>query len=146
MNNDERFEWGAVDYNSWVLYREGGSYEPGAAHCHNFRTFHGVGATCLRFTDFEKWMLETQGDGYLKMISDNVAYDWQFINHYLHRFLGSNVLGHSARRIGGFAAGLERNFWAPQKWKNLRITKHDHHPVHDALGNVEAYYALVKPL
>lgn len=26
-----------------------------------------------------------------------------------------------------------------QEWKRLRITKHDHHPVNDAMGNVEAF-------
>jgi hypothetical protein len=30
-----------------------------------------------------------------------------------------------------------------QKWKRLRRTKHDHHPVHDALGNAEALIRLL---
>lgn len=29
------------------------------------------------------------------------------------------------------------------KWKRLRRTKHDHHPVHDALGNAEALIRLL---
>jgi hypothetical protein len=28
------------------------------------------------------------------------------------------------------------------KWKRLRRTKHNHHPVHDALGNAEALIRL----
>jgi hypothetical protein len=42
------------------------------------------------------------------------------------------------RRIADFYAGLVGDFRSTQRWKRLRRTKHDHHPVHDALGNAEA--------
>lgn len=32
----------------------------------------------------------------------------------------------------------DRDFRSTQKWKRLRRTRHDHNPVHDALGNAEA--------
>jgi hypothetical protein len=54
-----------------------------------------------------------------------------------------NPFGHSARRIGDFYAGLLGDFQSTQKWKRLRRTKHDHHPVHDALGNAEALIRLL---
>jgi hypothetical protein len=41
-------------------------------------------------------------------------------------------------RIADFYAGLVGDFRSTQKWKRLRQAKHDHHPVHDALGNAEA--------
>jgi hypothetical protein len=44
----------------------------------------------------------------------------------------------TGRRISDFYAGLVGDFRSTQKWKRLRRTKHDHHPVHDALGNAEA--------
>lgn len=132
LNNHEKFEWGAVDFSSWQKDPQ------------NPRTFHGVGATTANFMSFEQWIRQSGHDGdTFKMVSDNVAYDWQFINYYLHAFLKRNILGHSARRIGDFAAGLAGDFYAPQIWKELRRTKHDHHPVHDALGNVEAFAALL---
>ena len=35
--------------------------------------------------------------------------------------------------------GLTGSFANTQAWKRLRVTPHDHHPVHDAQGNVEAF-------
>ena len=36
------------------------------------------------------------------------------------------------------------SFTDASSWKRLRITKHDHHPVHDAMGNLEAFERLLK--
>jgi hypothetical protein len=36
------------------------------------------------------------------------------------------------------------DFRAASKWKKLRITKHDHNPVNDAMGNVEAFERILK--
>jgi len=68
-------------------------------------------------------------------ISDNPAYDWQFINYYFHYYLGKNPFGFSARRIGDLYCGMVKDSFA--KWKHLRKTKHDHNPVNDAKGNAE---------
>src|SRR5215475_3319197 len=43
----------------------------------------------LAMEKFEKW-LETHSKGHPVFVSDNVAFDWQFINYYFHRFLGRN--------------------------------------------------------
>ena len=80
-----------------------------------------------------------RGKGGLVFISDNVAYDWQWINFYFWRYFGMNPFGHSGRRIGDFYAGLTGDFRNTQRWKRLRKTKHDHNPVMDAMGNVEAF-------
>ena len=72
------------------------------------------------------------------LISDNPAFDWQFINYYFHKFLGDNPFGFSARRIGDIYSGLGQNFYIANKWKSLRKTTHDHNPVNDAIGNAEA--------
>ena len=61
-----------------------------------------------------------------------------------YAFAGANPFGHSGRRIGDFYAGLVGDFQKTQNWKRLRRTKHDHHPVHDALGNAEALVRLLK--
>lgn len=122
LNDAKRFEWGAVEYESR-------------------KTFHAVGATLENFRLFEAW-LHQFGD--VKFVSDNPAYDWQFINYYFHYFLTRNPFGHSARRIGDYYAGLVGNFRAKQNWKRLRVTKHTHHPVDDAMGNVEAFERIEK--
>ena len=65
------------------------------------------------------------------------------IDFYFWRYFGENPFGHSGRRIADFYAGLVGDFRSTQKWKRLRRTKHDHHPVHDALGNAEALIRLL---
>lgn len=94
------------------------------------------------FLNFEKWLSEFVGDK-PKFVSDNPAFDWQWINDSFWRTLGRNPFGYSARRIGDFYAGLIGDFTDASSWKRLRVTKHDHHPVHDALGNLEAFERLL---
>ncbi len=72
-------------------------------------------------------------------ISDNVAYDWQWIAGMFDKAGLPNPFGHSGRRISDFWAGLNNNFGETQSWKRFRKTKHDHNPVNDAMGNVEAF-------
>lgn len=71
-------------------------------------------------------------------MSDNPAFDWQWINYYSHLYMNSNPFGHSARRIGDFYAGLNKKFTNTNGWKKHKITKHTHHPLDDAKGNAEA--------
>jgi DNA polymerase III epsilon subunit-like protein len=96
---------------------------------------------------FEDW-LEDQCEDYigarLVFVSDNVAFDWQWINYEFDKHLGFNPFGHSGRRISDFFAGLNNNWRMTQAWKKWRVTKHDHMPVHDALGNVEAFKRIVQ--
>lgn len=92
------------------------------------------------FEDFAKWL--SQFKGRPTFVSDNPAYDWQWINDGFHRHLGQNPFGFSARRISDYYAGLVGDFSSTQKWKRLRVTVHDHNPVNDAMGNVEAFHAL----
>lgn len=134
LNDDFKFEWGAVEFRTR-------------------RTFHCQGATSLNFLEFKEWLKEFKGRPIF--VSDNPAYDWQFINYYFHRFgeehekgwaqnCSCNPFGHSARRIGDFYAGLRGDFYTSQDWKKLRVTDHDHNPVNDAMGNVEAFQRLLE--
>lgn len=118
FNDETLFEFGSVDYKTKL-------------------SFHGHGATKETFENFSQWL--NQFPGKLIFVSDNPAYDWQFINFYFQKFLGRNPFGYSARRISDFYAGIKGDFFDSQNWKKWRITKHDHNPVHDVLGNVEAF-------
>ena len=89
------------------------------------------------FIEFEKWLKQFEGNPIF--VSDNPAYDWQWINYWFWHTIKRNPFGHSARRIGDYAAGRCKNFRNASKWKRLRITKHTHNPVEDALGNCEAF-------
>lgn len=98
------------------------------------------------FLKFETWLSQLQPLQPLKQrpifVSDNPAYDWQWINYMFHLHVGRNPFGFSARRIGDYYAGLQGDFSQTQDWKKLRKTTHDHNPVNDAMGNVEAFAAL----
>ena len=82
LNDPVGFEFGAVAYPSR-------------------QTFHGTGATKETFEDFDKWISSVIEKGFRPLfVSDNPAYDWQFINYYFHLFLGKT---RSATRHEGSA-------------------------------------------
>jgi hypothetical protein len=157
--NDSRFSLVFVDCEaSGPCPGKGELTEFGAVEYRTRETFHGIliesvprednphlsEVTGRRFDPvvvfeaFESWLTEVC-EARPIFISDNPAFDWQWINYGFHHALGRNPLGHSGRRISDFYAGLVGEFWNSQAWKRLRITPHDHNPVHDALGNVEAF-------
>ena len=88
------------------------------------------------------WLKEVSKDRPV-MVSDNPAFDFMWIADFFLRVLGHNPFGHSARRISDFYAGLCGDFHKTQQWKRFRITKHNHNPVHDCQGNVEAFARLL---
>jgi DNA polymerase III epsilon subunit-like protein len=89
---------------------------------------------------FKIWINENT-KGHPVFVSDNLAFDWQWINYYFHSYVvnekgeSMNPFGFSGRRIGDMYCGLVGDAYA--KWKHLRQTKHTHHPVDDAKGNAE---------
>jgi len=83
--------------------------------------------------NFAEWVI-TRSDGNPVFVSDNPAFDWQFVNYYFHRYLGGNPFGHSARRIGDFYAGLHQNWHLASKWGHLCKTPHTHNALDDARG------------
>jgi hypothetical protein len=78
--------------------------------------------------NFAGW-LEKNSIGRPICVSDNPAFDWQFINYYFHRFLGKNPSGFSARRIGDLNSGLVRDASKASERKKYRVTAHTHNPV-----------------
>lgn len=75
-----------------------------------------------------------------QFIADNNGFDWQFINYYFHKYLGSNPFGFSSQNLGSLFKGFNKDMFS--RWKHLRKTKHTHHPVMDAKGNAEALLTL----
>lgn len=84
--------------------------------------------------NFKNWIEKTTV-GRPIFITDNLAYDWQFINYYFHYFINENPFSYSGRRIGDLFCGLKKD--AHVKWKHLRKTLHDHNPINDAKANAE---------
>lgn len=85
------------------------------------------------------WLREVCGKDRPIFVSDNPAYDFMWIAGMFDEAGYENPFGHSARRISDFWAGLNHNWSDTQSWKRFRRTKHDHDPVNDAMGNVEAF-------
>ena len=90
---------------------------------------------------FDRWV-QKNSTGKPMFISDNSGFDWQYINWYFHHFLGANPFGHSSTNLGSFYKGVVRNVF--QNFKHLRITKHTHDPVDDAMGNAEAFLEIIR--
>jgi hypothetical protein len=103
-------------------------------------TFHGTDCSLATFAAFRGWLRNVEAPTF---ISDNPAYDWQWISFYFWKYFGENPFGFSARRIGDFYAGLVGDFSKANDWKRLRVTKHTHMPVDDAMGNYEAFQRML---
>ncbi len=90
-------EFGAVDVNA---LRDG-----------RMETFHGTDCSEDTFRRFREWLDPRMP---VVFVSDNPAYDFQWINFYFWRYLGQNPFGHSGRRIADFYAGLVGDFRSTQ--------------------------------
>lgn len=90
-------------------------------------------------SDFKTWLYynaRVQKGFHPVFISDNPGFDWQFVNYYFFKYLGTNPFGHSSRDLGSLYKGFVKD-WS-KNFKHLRKTKHDHSALNDALGNAEA--------
>jgi hypothetical protein len=88
--------------------------------------------------NFAKW-IEENSIGRPIFVSDNLAYDWQWINWYFHYYTGDNPFGFSGRRIGDLYCGMKMDSGLNAEWKRKYVkTPHDHNPVNDAIGHAEA--------
>ncbi len=122
------------------------TYNPDALAISGFsRQQHESFETPVRvMPHFQKWILDNSV-GKPTFISDNPAFDWQFMNYYFHTYCGSNPFGFSARRIGDLYCGMKMDAGLNSEWKRLlRKTRHTHNPVDDAMGNAEALLAMKK--
>ncbi len=94
------------------------------------------GSPITAMSDFNDWILSVNVGTRPVFLSDNLAFDWQWITYYFHKFVGENPFGYTGRRIGDLWCGLQKNAYANWKW--MRKTHHDHNPLNDAMGNAEA--------
>lgn len=93
--------------------------------------------------DLIKWLEEVCEGGRPVFVSDNPAYDFMWIAGMYDTVSYTNPFGHSGRRISDYYAGLKQDWRNTQGWKKYRETVHDHNPVNDSMGNVEAFRKLM---
>lgn len=113
------------EYNAQALAISGHSRE-------DHRKFQHANQT---MRSFKQWVQKVSV-GNPMFISDNNGYDWQWINYYFSNYKLINPFGHSSTNLGSLYKGLVTDMF--QNFKHLRVTKHTHHPVDDAIGNAEA--------
>ncbi len=79
----------------------------------------------------------------------NAPFDWSFINHYFHRYLGHNPFGHSALDMKALYMGLtgvswnETYFEAQARHFGLDIVL-THHALQDALDQARLFRCLLQ--
>lgn len=101
---------------------------------------------CLHFNDPEDAMLSffawlqqiNPKEERLFFVSDNPAFDWQFVNYYFWDYVGANPFGYSATNLGSLYKGMVKDMF--KNFKHLRKTKHTHNALDDAMGNAEALW------
>lgn len=93
---------------------------------------------------FTGWLNTVSKGRRITFVSDNPAYDFMWIAGMFDRADMDNPFGHSGRRLADFWAGLNNDWTQTQKWKRFRVTPHNHNPVNDAMGNVEAFARLLE--
>ena len=118
---------------------DGALTEFGAVHYQTRDTFHGrlfegtpdpanpavsivgerVATDAEVAASFAAWLHGHLGNRRPVFVSDNPAYDWQWIAGMFDRAGMDNPFGHSARRISDFWAGLNRDWSDTQSWKRL---------------------------
>mgnify|MGYP006300223309 FL=1 len=94
-------------------------------------------------TEFDKW-IKRVSEGNPIFITDNPAFDWQWINYYFHKYLKKNPFVYSARRIGDLYCGYYNNpYYIWKKHRDNKKFPHNHNPISDACGNATALHYLI---
>lgn len=76
----------------------------------------------------------------IMFVSDNIGFDWSFLNYYLWKYAGRNPGGHTSQNLGDLYKGMQKDCF--QSFKYLRKTRHTHDPRDDIRGNIEAMLAM----
>lgn len=97
---------------------------------------------------FEEWIMATAGGATSVFVGLNAAFDWSFINHYFHRFLGRNPFGFSALDIKSLYMGATGCPWedtrSSRMIRALGIShgKLSHQALDDAVAQAELFTAV----
>lgn len=79
---------------------------------------------------FHSWILSSAAGSNPVFVSDN-AFDWSFVDYYLHKYTGSNPFGHSPRNLHDLHKGFHRSL-------SSRLSDHRGPLTHGALDDAQA--------
>lgn len=85
--------------------------------------------------------LEVTGAKKAIFVSDNLAFDWGFVNTYFHRYCNKNPFGYSGRDIPSFSLGF---YGTRGAWKKHRTQAHTHNALDDVMGNAGAVAKMIR--
>lgn len=98
---------------------------------------------------FERWLEEIVPQNHRPVfVAFNAAFDWMFVNHYFHHYLGHNPFGHAALDAKSFYMALHSVPWtktsmryvAPHYLGDQRLT---HHALEDALNQADIFQRML---
>ncbi len=78
----------------------------------------------------------------------NAPFDWMFVDHYFHRYLGHNPLGYSALDIKAYFMGLQGVSWGETSYEQISLQylgkrELTHHALEDAINGAEIFQAIL---
>lgn len=99
---------------------------------------------------FEAWLGEVNQSGSRPVfVAFNGAFDWMFVNHYFHRYLGHNPFGHAALDVKSFFMALSGNKWADTAMRHAARRYGDeifltHHALDDARDQARLFRKMLR--
>lgn len=99
---------------------------------------------------FEAWLKEVIPQGQKAVfVAFNAVFDWMFVNHYFHSYLGRNPFGHAALDVKSFYMALHGVAWAETSMRYvspryLGSRKLSHHALQDALDQAELFEKMLE--
>jgi DNA polymerase III epsilon subunit-like protein len=101
-------------------------------------------------TQFESWLNTVVPDGHRPVfVAFNAAFDWMFVGHYFHRYLGRNPFGHAALDMKSFYMALHGVPWNKTSMRfvsprYLGDKKLEHHALQDAVDQADVFQGMLE--
>ncbi len=93
------------------------------------------------FADDISDLMKTTSTKEVVYVSDNLAFDWKYMDFYCWMYLGENPLGYAGRDIPSISMGM---YDSRGIWERYRTEDHTHGGLEDARGNAGALAQMIK--
>jgi len=102
-----------------------------------------------QFTD---WVNHVTPPGSVPVfVAFNAPYDWMFVNHYLHKYLGYNLFGHKALDIKALFMGVHNTSFTDTSHQQIAhhynmISTLSHHALEDAVQEATIFRMILEEI